>query len=238
MTTGTIETGRQNGGVGRTADQMRLQPLSRWRERLPEIVLGAGLMTAVALVFVLWHASSTQREPVLALARAVGRGAVIEAGDVRVIYVDSDDPVAHLGGGDRSAVVGRMAAADLPAGALLTRQSVISRPAVAEGEGVVGLALEPGQFPAGDLSVGDVVNVVAGGGAVGADGRDASVVAREAVVYAVEELGNQGNKVVSLKLPATDANRVAAAAEAGPLRLVLLSEASSATAASSTEGRP
>ena len=41
-------------------------------------------------------------------------------------------------------------------------------------------------------------------------------------VYAVEELGTQGRRFVSLKLPETDANRVAAAAERGRVRLVLV----------------
>ena len=232
----TVETRKQNGGVGRTSDRMQVQPPPRRQARLPEMALGLALMVGFALAAVLWHASSTQREPVLALARAVDRGEVIEASDLRIVYIDSDDPVAHLGGGERNAIVGRTAAADLPAGMLLTRESVITRPAIGQGDGVVGLSLEPGQFPAGDLAIGDVVNVVAGGDAVGADGRDASVVAREAVVYAVDELGTQGNKFVSLKLPATDANRVAAAAQAGPLRLVLLSP--DTTGSSSAAGRP
>ena len=85
------------------------------------------------------------------------------------------------------------------------------------GEGVVGLALEPGQFPAMAIAPGDVVNVVAPG-----DGGDETLLAEAAVVFAVEDLGGQGRRFISLRTSEGEANRVAAAAESGPVRLVLV----------------
>ena len=50
------------------------------------------------------------------------------------------------------------------------------------------------------------------------------MLASRAAVYAIDDLGTQGRRVVSIKLPEADANRVAAAAERGPVRLVLVGQ--------------
>ncbi|MGH9156527.1 MAG: hypothetical protein ACRD1K_11980, partial [Acidimicrobiales bacterium] len=83
----------------------------------------------------------------------------------------------------------------------------------------------------------DLVNVIAGpaagtgatnaGAIAGANaaqpfGQPATLLASRAVVAGVTDLGTQGRKFVSVKLAEADANRVAAAAERGPLRLVLV----------------
>lgn len=225
----TVEARRaRDDGSDRSPGRFKLEPPAGRRTRLPELVVGAALMIAFALAAVLWHMSSTDKEPALALATAVQRGEVLEARDLRVVYVASDDRIARLGKQDAEAVVGRMALSDLPAGTLLTRGNVAPRAAVAAGDGVVGLALDPGQYPAADLMPGDLVDVVAGPGEAGspaqAQSRETAVLASGAEVYAVEELGTQGRRFVSLKLPKTDADRVAAAAEHGRVRLVLVGQ--------------
>jgi len=78
------------------------------------------------------------------------------------------------------------------------------------------------------LLPGDFVNVIAGpvegAAAAPTPGAQPSVLATRAAVYAVGDLGTQGRRFVSIKLPEADANRVAAAAERGPVRLVLVSK--------------
>ena len=217
--------GVQGNGAGATSDRFNLEAPPGRRTRLPELALGFALMVGFSLAAMLWHLSATEKSPALALATAVTRGEIIEASDLRVVYVSSDDPIARLGKEDTEAVVGRVALSDLPAGALLTRGSVAPLLTIGPDDGVVGLALEPGQVP-GELLAGDLVNVVAGpsagGPAVQPDGRETAVLATGAEVYAIRDLGNQGGKLVSLKLPEADANRVAAAAERGPIRLVMV----------------
>jgi hypothetical protein len=216
----------EGDGPERVLGQFHVVPPPGRRTRLPELAVGAALMVGFALAAVLWHMSSTQREPALALAQAVRRGEAIEAADLRVVYLASDDPIARLGRGDAGAVVGRIAVADMPAGTLLTRASVAPWAAVGPGEGVVGLALDPGQVPAPELVAGDVVNVIAGpadgAGEEQAEGGEVVLLASRAQVFAVEDLGTQGRKFVSLKLREANANSVAAAAQAGPVRLVLV----------------
>lgn len=222
----TLETKRaEPDGAGTLSGQFRLQPPGGRRVRVPELALGAAMMVGFALVAVLWHMSTTERDPALALAKPVQRGEVIEAADLRVVYVSADEPIARLGRNDAAALVGRTALSDLPVGALLTEGSVAPRIAIGAGQGVVGLALEPGQAPAGQLVPGDLVNVIGGAperaGSVEAEGRPTAVLASAAEVYGVEDLP-QGRRLVSLKLAEPDANRVAAAAQRGPVRLVLV----------------
>lgn len=204
-------------------DTPSVEPSVRRRSRLPEMAIGVVLMVAFALGAVLWHMSATDKTPVLALASAVGRGEVIEPGDLRVVYVATDGPIAHLPRSASSELVGRVAVADLEEGTLLTRGHVVARASLGPEDGVVGLALDPGQFPALGLVPGDRVNVVAGtpDGSPSADDSEA-VLARRAEVYAVEEIGSQGRQFVSLRMPEEVANQVAAAAERGPVRLVMV----------------
>lgn len=218
--TGTVDTTRGNGHRARSqVGDLELEPpRTARRVRVPELLVGAALAVGFALAAVLWQANSTQRDAVLALANSIDRGDVIEAADVRVVYVGSDQPIVTLTQADASRVVGRMAVIDLPAGTLLTPSQVSDQQRVEAGEGVVGLALDPGQFPAAQLAPGDVVNVVAPG-----EGADDGVLAESAVVFAVEDLGGQGRRFISLRTSEDAANRVAAAAERGPLRLVLVS---------------
>lgn len=219
----------RGNGAGPVADAPRLEAPSGRRGRWPELAIGVVLMVGFALAALLWHLSSSSKDPVLALAVDVERGEVIEATDLRVVYVASDEPLSHLPGSASATVVGRIATTDLEAGTLLTRSQVTERVVLAPGDGVVGLALDPGQFPALGLVPGDRVNVVTAAAAGGTDsggedsgGEDRSVLAEDGEVFAVEEVGNQGRQFVSLRMSEADANRVASAAERGPVRLVLV----------------
>jgi hypothetical protein len=217
-----------NGSVP-SSGPLRVEPPTARRVRVPELVVGVALMVGFALAAVLWHTSSTSKEAALALSRPVPRGHVIEQRDLQVVYLASDDNIAHLSRTESGSLIGRVTLADLPAGTLLTSGSVAPRVAIGPNEGVVGLALEAGQVPATTLLPGDLVNVIAGPAesasastATAATGANV-VLATRAAVYDVSELGTQGRMFVSIKLGEQDANRVAAAAERGPVRLVLVS---------------
>lgn len=191
------------------------------RVRPPELAVGIFVMVAFALGAVLWHLNSVDKSPALALAANVERGETITAADVHVVYVASDDVLASLGQGQMSQVVGRVALVDLPAGTLMTRGLVADAVVIEAGDGVAGLSLEPGQYPALGLAPGDIVNVVRS--AEDATGEDAdSVIARKVTVFAVEDLASD-RKLVSITTAEADAEAVASAAGGGALRLVLVS---------------
>lgn len=216
----TIDRARSNGAKT-LREAPAIQPQSR-RGRLPELAIGLALMIGFALAAVLWHSSSSQKDPVLALSVDVARGDTIDAADLRVVYVASDDPITAVPQAASGEIVGRIAVTDLDAGTLVSRRLVADRVALQQGDGVVGLALDPGQYPANGLLPGDKVNVVTA--LVATDTADDSdvVIATGAEVFAVDPLGGQGRQFVSLRMPEDVANRVAASAERGPVRLVLV----------------
>jgi len=188
--------------------------------RIPELAIGLFVVVSFALGAVLLHLNSVDKSPALALAVKVDRGQTISSSDLRVIYVSSDDPLARLDESQIRQVVGRVALVDLPAGSLINRFLVADAVALKDGEGVIGLSLEPGQFPGLGLAAGDRVNVVrsADGDGAGTKAGD-SLIARNATVYAVEDLASD-RKLVSIVTSEDDAGAVAAAAGGGSLRLV------------------
>jgi hypothetical protein len=185
------------------------------RVRVPQLALGVLLAGLAALGFVLFNAASVQRTPVLALAADVQRGQVLEADDLQVVHVGTDDVLA-LTPADRSdLLVGRAVVTDLAAGTLLTTDQVAAGATLTPGAGVVGLALAPGQYPTPRLAIGDLVSVV--------EVSDELVVLVEAAeVVGIEPVGTQGQRFVSLQTGESDASVVAQAAATGEVRLVLI----------------
>lgn len=190
------------------------------RVRIPELAVGLLVTVMCALGAVLWHLSVTSKVPALAVSAEVERGDLIEAVDLRTVYVASDDSLVRIT--DQAAVVGKVALVDLAPGTLITPTVVADGVALEAGDGVVGLALDPGQYPALGLAPGDRVNVVRSGEAVSSGTeQDDGVIARGATVFEVEDLASD-RKLVSIQASESDAEAVAGAAGAGGLRLVLV----------------
>jgi SAF domain len=192
------------------------------RVRVPEVAVGVLVTVVFALGAVLWHLSAVEKVPALVTASRIERGEVIDSGDVRVVYVSSDDALARLDSSQLDRVVGRVALVDLAEGSLLTTSVVAEGAVVAAGDGVVGLSLDPGAYPARRLAAGDRVNVVRSADAATLDA-ELTVVARNATVFDVEELASD-RLLVSILTTEADAEAVAAAAGAGGLRLVLVAQ--------------
>jgi hypothetical protein len=153
----------------------------------------------------------------------VERGQVIASGDLMVVYLATDDPITTLSSEAASGLAGLTAVADLEAGTILTSAHFVARSLLDSGEGVVGLALAPGEYPTPLLAPGDLVDVVATvGGSPDPGVTSAEVVVRSAEVFDVAELGTQGDRFVSLRMPAEAAAEVAGAAAADRVRLVLV----------------
>ena len=163
------------------------------------------------------------RESILALANPVERGQAIESDDLMVVHVATDDPITSLSSEAAARLVGLTAVADLEAGTILTPAHFVSRSLLDTGEGVVGLALAPGEYPTPLLAPGDVVDVVVTNrGPLEQGGLAPATVVGSAVVFDVAELGTQGELFVSLRMPAEAAAEVAVAAAENRVRLVLV----------------
>lgn len=202
--------GSQPTGSVRVRD-VGMAPASR-RVRLPELAVGVLVTVGFALAAVLWQLGSTERVPALAVAGPVTRGEVVTADDVRVVYVAAGDELRRLSDTQSASLVGRVALVDLEAGVLWSPSFVAGGVVAVDGDGVVGLSLDVGQFPAG-LIAGDVVNVIAPGSPEGA-------VVRGAVVVTAES-GSDEQLLVSLTAPLADAEQIAVlSAATGGVRLV------------------
>ncbi len=190
------------------------------RVRVPEVAVGVLVTVVFALGAVLWHLSTIEKVPALAAASRIERGEVIDTGDVRVVYVSSDNALVRLDSSELNRVVGRVALVELAEGTLFTQSVVAEAAALGAGEGVVGLSLDPGAYPSRGLAPGDRVNVVRTADVADLDA-EPRVIAHNATVYAVEDLSSD-RLLVSILAGAEDAEAVAASAGAGGLRLMLV----------------
>jgi hypothetical protein len=179
-----------------------------------------------ALGGVLWYLRSVDRTPTLAVASPVERGEVIDVDDLRVVYIASDDVVAGLRPAQTDRVVGMIALVDLAPGSIVTDDLVAEGARVGDDEGLVGLPLEPGQYPAFDLAPGDRVNIVRIGAAASSSGEDraesSAVVVRAVEVTAVADLAGGERKLVSVLASEDDADTIGAL-DSASVRLVLVS---------------
>jgi hypothetical protein len=191
--------------------------------QVPQLLIAVLLVAVSALAAVVLFSRAAARQPILALANPVERGQVIGSDDLMVVYVATDDPITSLSSEAATGLVGLTAVADLEAGTILTAAHFVSPSLLNAGEGVVGLALAPGEYPTPLLAPGDVVDVVVTNrGSPESDAATAEVVVSSAVVFDVAELGTQGERFISLLMPVEAATEVAGAAAEDRVRLVLV----------------
>jgi hypothetical protein len=221
----TTETTSTNGKGTLNARRQKVAAPSavQRRRQVPWIVAGVLLVVGCALAFGVASVRASHGEDVLALARSVPAGRVVQPGDLRVVKITPTaglDPVPAL---SESSTVGRPAAVALVAGTLLTPADLGAPPG---GSGdVVSVALKAGAYPP-SLGPGgrvDVVPVVgsSSSGSAPVSGQSGSI---GAVVLSVDATpaGSSADAVVSLQVNPADADEVAALAAAGQIALVEL----------------
>ncbi|TWP46055.1 hypothetical protein FKR81_37435 [Lentzea tibetensis] len=195
------------------------------RRSLPYLLLGVLLVIVCTATFLWISLTAGDRQPVLALARPVTVGHLLSAQDLRQVNVAVDPDVSVVDAGQAASVVGKTMSVSLPAGALLTPDSVGTPAVPVAGQSIASLALKAGQFPA-EVVPGARVSVVFVPG--GANGSATSPPASETapvwpgVVTSVTTPPNEQTTVVSVQLAEAAARQVAAI-PVGQLSLVLLS---------------
>jgi Flp pilus assembly protein CpaB len=212
----------------RRAPDLRLDPLAGQarRPKLSWVALGLAVVLAGGLFGAVTLARVADRTPVLALAMAVERGEPLTDEHLRVVEVAADEQLPLVSAADRGLLIGLTATSPLPAGSLVTREQFSDGPQVADGFSVVGLALQPGEYPIAALLPGDRVEVVRTpdpSGARSDGGTGAAVLTDDAEVYAVGQLSETAaGLMVSLTVPQDTGPAIAAAAAEGRIRLVLV----------------
>lgn len=187
------------------------------------MLVGALLVVLCVLGVAALVSSVGDRSPVLVAARRIPEGATITRGDLRQGEIGAEG-VATIAVGEVDRVVGRRATAAIAEGDLISSGKLRSGPALGEGSAVVGVELGPGELPVAGLEVGARVAVVDGGGTDAASGAPPEgTVLATGEVFAVGVASVATGKVaVSVVLAEDEAPRVAAAAGAERVRLVLL----------------
>lgn len=218
------------GTASVTADRPRTRPntSSQWRGNgrysIPHLLMGVLLVLACTVGGVLLSLAAGDRQPVLALARAVSVGQALSTADLREVSIAADPAMSTMAASQVSTVVGRTMATSLPAGSLLT-PDVLGAPLVpSPGKAITALALKPGMFPP-ELTPGARVAVVfVPSSATGPSSVFASPSAPatwQAIVTGVTARADEQITVVSLQLPEAAARQVAAV-PTGQLSAVML----------------
>jgi Flp pilus assembly protein CpaB len=208
--------------------ELRLDPPTGQarRPKLSWVALGLAVVLAGGLFGAITLARVADRAPVLALAMPIERGETLTDDHLRVVHVAADEQLPLVSADDRELLVGLTATGPLPAGSLVTREQFSDGPQVPDGFSVVGLALQPGEYPIAALTPGDRVEVVRTPDPTGArsdSGTGAAVLTDDAEVYAVGPLSEtSAGLMVSLTVPQDAGPAVAAAAAEGRVRLVLV----------------
>lgn len=219
-----------NGSAPR-AEPVALAPPRMLRSRVPQALLAALLIVGGGLGGLMLFSRYNQRTPAVIVVQQVSHGRELTRADLAITEVALDQNVATIG--SISDAVGRFAAHDLQPGELVTVGDLADQDQlVTAEESVIGLLLEPGQYPTNRLVAGDRIDVFApGASAGGSDGGSGGGVAplgplaADLVVFDVVESSSDGrNLLVSVVVTAPEAAAIFNAAETTGVRLSLRGE--------------
>lgn len=198
------------------------------RERKPAMAAFAVLLiVGGALISAYLVMASGHRVPVISISEPVAAGQRIPASALREVDVSANGGLDYIPWGDRGKVTETFATVTLVKGALLTNGMISDDSSIGKGTVVVGLALKPGQLPAGGLQPGDRVALYAVASQGGQSGsQSGTVLAPAATVYDVVRPGQNDVQIdqitVSVTVPAGQAPAVTQASSAGAVAVALL----------------
>lgn len=189
--------------------------------------LGLLFVVLAALGAVAVFQSLRESVPVLVLDRDLAAGEILMSSDLVVVELGADGlgVVPYVAVSDQESVIGLSSLGPLPKGSLVTEGMFGERSDVVPTDmTVVGAVLTPGALPAGQVVVGDEVELIVAVDrvAVDAESSSAAVVGR-GQIWALEEVGEfEAGTSVSLLVESSLAAEVAQAASNDRLRLGLV----------------
>lgn len=206
------------------------------RRQLPWVALGLTVTLTAAIIFALWASSLSSRTAVAVAARDIPTGSTVAIDDLRAVEVASGQGAGFVPMAELDSVVGRTVRSSIPKGAILHPGLLSASSPIDRGAAVVGVVLQPGEYPIAHLSPGQPVGVVITsqsrepsvvgrtdqvGRAVSREPVDATIQATVAEASEVVESGRQA-LFLSLLASADDAVLISKAAASNELRLILL----------------
>ncbi|MEU9044523.1 MULTISPECIES: SAF domain-containing protein [unclassified Kitasatospora] len=193
------------------------------RSRRPALIaLGVTLVAVGGLTSAYVNLKAAHRVEVIAVAHPIPAGKVIAADDLKSAFVIADPALHPVPVSRAHDILGKAAAADLPAGTLVTDASVRSGQPLRAGKDTVGVLTKTGQSPAQSLQAGDEVQVVSTPGPQ--DDKSAPTARPSTIAAVVLQVGEpdaNGARVVDLAVSPVDSPVVASWAATGRIALVL-----------------
>ncbi|MCK9895040.1 SAF domain-containing protein [Frankia sp. AgB32] len=189
-------------------DARRAAPPRRWAGAALAL-----LLMAIGAAGALWLSSDgARRVNVVALARPLARGTVVEPADLAVVGVDAQGGPVRLvsPATGRRTLVGRPVLLDLPAGTLVS-PDMVGSVATPAGAVSIGVTVSPDGLPSPSIRPGDLVSVVG----LDPSTSRAVILTRQVQVAGVgpqATSGRPGDTVVFLTLPEQSAEAVETAA--------------------------
>jgi SAF domain len=189
--------------------------------RRPLLVVASIAAVCLGALFGVWaYTSVSTAQEVVAVRSSVQRGELISREDLVAVRIGLDPALSPIPASHLDGVVGQRAAMDLPAGGLVTRDSIAATVVPAQDMSVVGVALPAALLPGEPLRAGDRVRVVATPGQQGDvdEGEQRSITAAVVGIYPDAD---SDQTVVSVQVPYDQAAELAARAATGKVALVL-----------------
>lgn len=210
-----------NGHRPQTLQPKPPAPPGAMRRNRPRVAVGLAISAVCILGVVAVVARGADRQQVLTLAHDLPAGSTIDADDVVAVELPTDSPLPVVLATEQPDIVGQSIAVSLPAGTLLNRSMVTDEARVPDTMALLGVVLDPGQYPT-DLRIGDTVELVQT--APRAAGTAATVTnLGTGDVRQVEEPPTGGKAlVVSLLVAKAKADVIAAAGAEGRISLVVV----------------
>ncbi|WP_419918544.1 SAF domain-containing protein [Candidatus Poriferisocius sp.] len=198
------------------------------------MVLGLTVTLTAAIIFALWASSLSKRTAVAVAGRDIPTGTTIEIDDLRAVEVAGGQGARFVPMSDLKSVVGYTVQATIPKGAILHPGLLSTRSPIEPDMAIVGVVLQPGEYPIAHLSPGQPVGVIFTRESPEPDitgeshrGTPSTITrSTRATVAEVNEMLESGRKILflSLLVSAVDAESIGKAASAKELRLILLPE--------------
>lgn len=208
---------------GSKAEPVGIEPAKRRSRSVPLALVAGACMLVSIVAFVGLQLASTDRKPMLAVARPVEAGAVITDEDLTVAQVADDPSLSPMPLSAKASVVGKTAAVDLRPGTLLVSSALGDSSPVASNEALVGVEVPAAAAPVGALRSGQNVQLVDAPKTGDTTGKAGGVIAQGRIVR-VSSGSNTSSSATQLSIvvPSDKAPAVAAASAAQRVAVVVV----------------
>lgn len=205
-----------------TTDEPTPQPFTPTKTRRRPMLIAAGIALVIlgGLGASWWSNVQSNSVSVLVLKEPVQRGDTIDQQDLTEMEIIGGQANNAINAENTNEILGKVAAVDLPKGAMLTDTAIAQNTTVPEGESLVGLSLEAAQIPATELRPGDHIRIVATPLQQGDIPNEAPQTI-DATIYAVAADAKTGEQLITVTVPNKTAPDVAAWAATDRIALVV-----------------